>query len=476
MIKTHGLIYRTLPAILGIVSPVIVLVIGIIFINQVRTYQSSANADKKPSQLKIGNATHNSISITWITSEPTTGLIEYGETQGSLNTKGYDIRDQKTKAPGLYLNHFIPLENLPPNRAIYYRIISSGSNFDDSGKPFTANTAIEAALTDNDIAQGKVSKPDNTPADGALVYFNLANTSPIIGLTDRDGRWMIPLSTARSSDLESISNYDRNSQVVDLTIVLGKENASATLTTKNDNPVPDIVLGQIYNFVDQYTGVPTSDKTNQIVNSNQTYPPATETPAPVTEIGIVYPAKDNEKVTSLQPEFIGFGPAGEKIEVVIHSDEQIKADTMVNKDRSWRWTPTTPLSPGEHTITVSYTDKDGFVKKTSKGFVVLAAQAAENEFLPSFTATGSGRQATPIPTRIPTTALSPTVAPSVTPFPTTVIPTLTLVPIATVTPAERTSQPENQGEVPASGNAVTTVVVGGVGLLIVVAGLAFLLF
>lgn len=474
-IKTTSLLkVKSLPTYVGIVAPVVIMILGMLLVNRAHHLASSANSDKQPLHIVVANITDHSFTVTWNTTKPASGVIVIGSEVDRLETAVKDIRDKDDQPAGNYLNHFIVVEGLEPQTEVRYKIVSAGVTFDNSGQPYSQRTAAKVTPADNDLAQGKIINFDNSSVNGALVHLTLANTSPMVGLTDNNGYWMIPLSTARSTDLSSSANYDRVSQIIDLVISLDKLTSNVTLTTKNDNPAPDIILGENYNFT-----------SNQLINPNNSEPtgyqsainptlPAGQT---VNELSITYPSQ-SEMVNSQVPEFIGTGPIGKKLDIVVHSDEEIKGSITVGSNQTWRWSPSTPLTPGEHSITVSYTDEDGFVKKVTKSFIVTSAQAAENEFLPSFTATGSGQQTTPIPTVISIPTLQSTTVPTAIPTmtTTTVYPTQTPTIAPTATLAERTTVPENQAEVPTSGNIVTTLAIGGLGLLIVIAGLAFLIF
>ncbi|MGB9637620.1 MAG: Ig-like domain-containing protein, partial [Microgenomates group bacterium] len=299
-------------------------------------------------------------------------------------------------------------------------------------------------------------------ANGAIVYLSIANAITQSALTDNDGNWMIPLATARTTDLKDFVNYDRNAQVEEIFVQGDLQTATATLTTNNDNPTPDITLGQTYNFLGQMP-----QTTPTLAPNKQTFEeslPQISSSSGFSEINnqdltIIFPA-DKEQVNNPLPEFLGTGPKGQKLEIKIESAQVISSQVIPDSQGQWRYSPTIALAPGEHTITVSYTDSHGFLKKVSRSFVVLAAGSSQ---LPSFTATPSGQTTTP--TQTPT--LTPTLLPSITP---------SLIPTATPTLPYRTSLPSTESGTPTPGTILPTKLLFSAGFATLLFGAVLLFF
>ena len=431
----------------------------------------------------IRDSGSSSFAVSWVTEQPASGHINFGETP-ELGELKRDVRDQGKTAQEKLFTHFVLIDNLKPETKYYFKIVSSGSSFDNSGKLFEVQTGPVKVPPDNDIAQGKIIDANKEPVKGAIVYLSLANTVTQSALTDSDGNWIIPLSTARSSDLTNFSNYDRSAQVEEIMVQGNKETASATLTSGNDNPVPDIILGQSYNFLSQLppTGVP-----NQ-VKQNFPFQPASSAIAEELEenlpLTITFPS-ESEKINSLRPEFLGTCPKGQKLDIIIESDEKITSETEISDAGKWSWSPATALSPGVHQITVSYTDKNGFLQKVSRSFTVLATGESE---LPSFTATPSGEKASPTPKISPTSTpkSSPTPTTKLSPTPTLGGPTAsasgtttpTKIPeVTTITPTQipRTSIPSTESGTYPAGIILPTTLFFGIGIAALLAGLVLII-
>ncbi len=400
---------KHLPIPVGLALLSISLILGVVFINKGRNLNLLASPQTSPQQVKITNIGNSSFIVSWATADKTTGLILAGETAKPDEIRK-DVRDQSNT--GSFSLHFVVVDNLRPQTKYYFRIIAGGKTYDNSQKPYEVTTAAAKVPPDHDIATGKILTPAGQPAAGAIVYLSLANAVPQAALTDDNGNWLVPLSSARTLDLTDFSHYDREAQIEEI-VVKGEEgNASATLTSGNDNPAPDIILGQSYNFLNQLApSLTPSPQSSAAAEESASVPPKITTSPESLPLSITFPA-EGEEVNSPLPEFMGTGPNGEKLDIVVESEEEITSFTAADQKGKWSWSPKLPLSPGEHKITLSYLDKDGTVQKVSRSFQVLAAGESN---LPSFTATPSGETVNPSSTSSPTAFLSPTKRPTAAP-------------------------------------------------------------
>ena len=116
---------------------------------------------------------------------------------------------------------------------------------------------------------------------------------------------------------------------------------------------------------------------------------------PLNQVTIENPAEDGEEINTTLPEITGKGPAAKVLTIRIESPETYTSTVTVDGDGQWNFTPPEDLTPGDHTVFVSYVDDEGTTKTISRNFVVLAAGQSE---LPALTATPSATQApSPIP-------------------------------------------------------------------------------
>lgn len=444
---------KSLPAPLGLALALLGLLGGVLAINRIQNLASRASLETVPQQLKITNIGSSSFVVSWTTAEKTTGAIAVGETTEMGEIKK-DFRDLESSTFTSSSVHFVFIDNLKPQTKYYFKIICGGKNYDDSGKPFEVVTAPAKVPPDNDLAFGKILTSEGQPAAGAIVYLSLANTLPQAALTDKEGNWVIALSTARTTDLQDFSHYDRSAQIEEIYVRAENETATATISTGNDSPVPDIILGQNYNFL---SIMPILSPTPNPVVGRGGLPQSdlSHTSVEELELAITSPA-ENEEISTGLPEFFGTGPKSERLQITVESNEKINSQVTVNSTGEWSWTPQASLSPGEHQLTVSYTDAKGILQKVTRSFIVLAAGESS---LPSFTATPSGETAVPPPTATPTPKAKAS-------------PTATPKPTATPQP---TTLPSTESAAPSSGNFLPTKIFLGIGAAILIVGAALLL-
>lgn len=464
---------KKIPVPIGILIFFTCLALGVFSIQTSRRYISKASTETAPRELKITNISSDSFTVSWITQNKTAGLVYFGEETSFLGDIAKDLRDEETGNSQEYLTHYFVIDNLKPENKYYFQIFSGQKVYDDGEKPYEVTTAPQKVLPESDIAQGKILTPDNQPANNTIVYLSIANTVMQSALTDSNGNWMIPLSTARTNDLQNLSSYDRKAQIMEIFVQGEIQNANATLSTSSDNPTPDIKLGENYNFLNEVPeALPTSPLTEQ---GNFSSDSSSSANLGVTPLTITFPS-ENENVNSQLPEFFGNGPNGQSLEILVESEEIVTAKANTDPKGQWKWAPTQPLSPGEHQITVSYTNSQGFVEKVTRKFVVLAAGESN---LPSFTATESAKiTSTPKPTAI-------VVLPSSTATPTASTPTITQTPIPTTsltspptptTDQTRTTMPSTSSGTFKSGTSLPTVLFAGTGIIALLVGLALVIF
>ena len=416
---------------------------GVILIDKGQGYFLKASSESFPQQVKITNIDSSSFVVSWITDSQASGAILYGESS-SVDKTQKDIRDEEKEVLSNYKIHYVLLDNLKASTKYFFKISSANKSYTQAGKPYEVTTAPEKALPASDIAQGKILTSQGTPGVGAIVYLSLSGAVTQAGLVEENGYWMILLSKTRTDDLQNYLNYDQSAQIEEIFVQAGGQTASAILAAGSDNPAPDIVLGQSYDFI-KNPNIPTPT----VAIGSNVFPTGTlnfagfESVGQNEEVIIVYPSEE-ENINNPIPEFFGTGPKEKLLNIVVESEEKILDETNVDKQGQWKWSPAKPLTPGNHQIKVSYVDKDGFIKTVSRGFIVLAAGTSD---LPTYTATPSGEIISPSPT--PTLSPTPTEKPS------------------------RTTIPS--GQVLKSGTDLPTWIFLGGGVMFVAIGLAFLL-
>lgn len=429
----------TIPTILGILVAIGGLVAGIYLLRSPLLALVGASPEEAPQKVKITNVTENSFVVSWTTVKATSGFVQYGE-KGNPELVVSDDRDQEKGEIGNYFTHLVTVRGLKATTEYSFRIGSGRNLYDQQGQLYKITTGV--ALRNPpaaDVAYGQVMTASGDPAEGAIVYASLPGVVPQATLIKSSGSWVIPLATARTTDLTSFAVYDKENTALEIFVEAGGlGTATVVTTTGQDSPVATITLGTSNAGITGTTGIPTPTPGLVAV---VTTPTPTPTPSgtsrfsmtdlqPATEatgagtITILTP-KSGEKVNTDQPEIMGKAPPGAVVQITIESPETITATVKADAEGDWSYSVPQDLTPGQHTVTVS-TVINGVVKKVTRSFVVQAA----------------GESTVPVIVSTPSATLAPRVA-----------------------------MPSTTSGVPVSGSLTPTLVLTILGIGLVVAGL-----
>lgn len=435
---------------------IIILVLGVVAtaaltLSGVNPFIKAAPTED-PTSIRITNVTDSSFTLTYLTQASVIGTISYGKDQ-FLGQIALDDRDQPSGKPNDHFLHSITVRGLAAQTKYYFSILSGKTTYLNNGLLFTVTTGAE--LTEKPTAEnplsGIISLPDGTKPHEALIYVTTDRGQTLSGLAKSIGLYVIPLNTLRTSDASSLLTFSPNTKLQMLVVSDNGMQSKVILLAGQRNPVPAITLSNNYDFSLGTTplastsalplGFPEFALDNTIA----------ATPEIITP-------KDNQTFTDNQPLLKGQALPNATVEITIHSDvitAQVIADTQGN----WSYRPATPLSPGQHTITITTKDKFGILQTITKTFTVFwsgtqVAEAATPSATPTFGVT---------PTFIPTTK------PTITSTPTNQI-TSKPTPIPTIPHFVITTTPPIGGkQIPATGSE--SVIKGAlVGLVTVAAG------
>lgn len=421
------------------------VVAGIVLVGQgTGGFLPRAAVGATPKQVRITNITDTGFSVSFVTDEASPGYIRYGTEPNNLDTQVSDDRDQLTGGGGEYVTHHVSVRGLRPSTQHYFQI-GTGSRelFDNNGQPFSVRTARAldsppAART----AYGTIRNEVGNPADGALLYLSVSGASPLSALAKATGGWAVTLSSLRTADLSTAFPLTDETQVrIQVVGAVQGQTLEMTALVKDLAPLVDLQFGQVPPTPGAaVAGEPTASPTPTPASSlGEMFSEAEgtqvneATPVQITSVS------EGETIGTQQPEFSGKAPANSYIQIEVNSPQTYNGVAQADSTGNWSWTPPGNLEPGQHTITVTYTDEQGVQQKIQRTFLVQADTG-----LPAFTATPSA--ATPTPTPLPTVAPTPIPTPVPTPEPT---------PTPTPTP-----QPQ-----PVSGEANPLLVMAGLSLL-----------
>ncbi|QQG41961.1 MAG: fibronectin type III domain-containing protein [Candidatus Woesebacteria bacterium] len=405
-----------IPTILGIVILLVGIFAGVFFLGMNQVFRIGADSSIAPKDIRISNISDTSATISWVTDKETLSFISWGESKSSLN-KTDGENNAKLSI------HAITLTGLKAGTKYFYKINSDGTMFDNGGIPWEFSTGPDLGISQNNLlVSGSVINASGVPEKGVLAYIEVGGYL-LSTLTSDTGNFVFQLGSVRTQDLTSYAQIDKAQTLLSISIQAGADGvSSAQIFPQSANPVPPMVLGQVYDL----RGLPPS-QSGQIPNANLSLPEntvkeskfsipvATGSPTPTSVI--LESLSEGEIVTSSRPEFFGRGPGGEKITITIQSDP-VTQDMFIAKDGTWTFSAPVDLAAGAHSITISWIDSNGITRTLTRNFIV---QASEN---PAFTASNSG--IFPSPTPGATASASPTASPKPIPVTGETVPTLIL--------------------------------------------------
>lgn len=442
-----------IPSILGITVLVAGIAVGVALIGQQQIFRLGATGGAAPEDVRVSNISHSSFTVSWITQKETVGHVSWG-TNTALGQLARQIESTNKRV------HSVTINGLQPAANYYFVINSGGTEFDNNGVPWAVTTGPAlSASTGTLLASGSVTKSDGTPADNVLVYINGGNISQLSATTSPNGTWTIPLSIARNRTLSGYADLSSGVEL-DIFVQAGQATAAAQISATTANPVPNITLGQTYDFRKS------SNETFNLPKANVNLPEDSDEPTGPGGLDISGdPGSENEKTVSLgnlkegeivftpTPEFFGDGPPNTILNVTIES-EPVTLEVKTKPNGTWAFSPKTTLEDGEHTITIAWIDSQGFLRSLVRTFTVFAQEGE-----PGFVSTPSGSTNTPTPTLSP----SPTTRPTQTP-----IATVTASPSPAPT---RVSIPSTESGVPNAGSLAPTLILATVGLMLLLSGI-----
>lgn len=488
---------KRIPTIAGLAVLVIGLVAGVVMLtlNGGPVFITPRAApETTPQKIKLTNVTDTSFTVSFMTPSKTAGFVKWGTESGTLNSQASDDRDQLTGTAGEFTTHHITVRGLQPNTEYFY-VLGTGSRttFDNNGAPFSVKTASRAgAPPAAKTAYGNVLTGAGAPAEGAIVYVTIDNVGELSSLVKNSGSYAIPLSTARTRDGAGYAQLTDESpmrvmaQGTELT-----QSAEVVTTVADSQPIENLTLGQggAATTQNSLTGstaqtattrtspspspspssatttdegendATTSATSSRSENLNSLIGTNTSTATGSTTVDV--DATTPPTVTTSQPTIKGKAAPSVVINIEVNSEhtitQQVTADASGNFVLDISKLSET-LEPGEHTVTITYTDPDSGETVTKEQTFTVAqsstVQLAQATTSPSPTPFGSGNPFPATSSASPSPSASPKVATSST----------------TASGSARTTMPSTSSGVPVSGTVSTTLALIIGGLFFMIAG------
>lgn len=421
---------RKIPTILGLIVLIGGTFVGVVLNNNGTNVVSRASGDCIPKNPQITNITNNSASISFVTESECYSNL-------SVNNQSFEngtvtVNNKKNKI------HYFDISNLEDSTEYKYIIISDGKSYDGSLYQFKTAQKPTGLIPSSNLAWGRVFTPELKAASKVILFINISGASPLSALVTSSGNWNISLANSFNESLTDRFTPDKNTAEEIVVIDKEKNTTQISANTSQNNPIPDIILGQ-----NQFSVSPI----NFDAESNVGSLPSIDQIPKAKELDILNP-KDNESLSSKKPDFFGTGPSNSKVKIKVESPVVYTGEVDTKDDGSWNWSPPKNLTPGEHTITATIIE-DGIEKVISRKFTVLAADSPL-----SYSASPSATTPTPTPTPTPTKIITPTVIPTTKP---------TRVP----TPVEYIIEPSTSSGVPKTGNLVPTILLSLISFMFV---------
>ncbi|MFA6325508.1 MAG: hypothetical protein WCX46_04760, partial [Candidatus Paceibacterota bacterium] len=292
---------RKIPTILGLIVLIGGVFVGVFLTNQKTGFVSKASGSCRPENSQITNTTNNSVSISFVTESPCSSSLSINNQ--TIENEAVVSTDQKSKI------HYFDVNNLNAATEYKFSFIIEGVTYKESLYKFETAANPSGSIPSSNLAWGRVFTPEFKAAKKVIVFVNIPGSSPLSALVTSLGNWNISL--ANSFNESKTSRFTPTPNTSEEIIVIDKDNQITQITgnTSNNDPTPDIILGQ-----------------NQFSPSIVTYDTKTDTGSlssvtPVSnskELDILNP-KNNESISTQKPDFFGTGPVNSIIKIEVHS-------------------------------------------------------------------------------------------------------------------------------------------------------------
>lgn len=390
-----------IPTIIGLLLVICVVGVVIFFTEANLRSPSGASESISPAQVKITNVSDSTFTISWVTQAKTTGTVLVSSA-GKSNKIYYDQRDSGGKL-GSYVTHMVTVRDANALTQYSMKILSNGRQFQDEDKPFEIKTPSSLPINTNGLepAYGTILTPEGTPAEGALVYLTIDGGQELSSIAKSNGLWLIPLNLARTADLTSLLPIlERMDETIRVTHQAGE--ITATTDSLNDSPVPEMTIGQTYNFRRQNAKTTTNNAL--ALRVTPTAGAVLGTSKGPYALTLTAPGQNAALPTNL-PLFSGTGIPDKFVALAIGITKPISGSTKVKPDGTWSFTPPKPLAPGKQSVTITSVDSAGKTVAITRSFEIFkSGTQVLGDATPSATLTPS---MTPTPTGVSTISATP---------------------------------------------------------------------
>jgi chitodextrinase len=229
-----------IPTILGVILLTVGLAAGVLLVGNRQIFRLGASAENAPKDVRVTNISDNTFTVSWVTDKEVLGFVSWGDNENSLT------RTEEDDVGTVSVTHTTSIKGLLPQQTYFFKINSGGSEYDNNGLPWQVTTGPSLAETGkSNVISGSVLTSTGSAARDALVYITVGGGSPLSTITSQNGSWVIPLSSARTSNLTSLVTIDEQSTLLEISVNAGADGvSSAQIYPQSATPVPAMMLGQ----------------------------------------------------------------------------------------------------------------------------------------------------------------------------------------------------------------------------------------
>lgn len=193
-----------IPTLLGLSIIFLGIGAGIVLVSQEQLLNTQASIDPKPLETPIlTNIQDQSVTISWKTADPATGVVIYGQSsQDDLSAlDDRDIADSAQAITQPRTDHYVTIRRLAPHTKYQYRIKSGDTIFPEIREFTTASSSINTTSFTPVI--GSVTYNDQ-PLTSGIAYIKIPGGVTQSALVSILGSFTIPLSQVYKIDLTEI--------------------------------------------------------------------------------------------------------------------------------------------------------------------------------------------------------------------------------------------------------------------------------
>jgi len=481
-----GLFNRRIPTIAALLVLVAVIGISTLLIQSGLFYVGKAAPDPTPQNFLITNVTDTSFTAMYTTTSINEGVIKINNSEIG-NSLILDDRDKKSGIKKKYSSHHITIHNLKANTEYSFSLVSEGKEFTDPNYKGRTGSVISTSPPAQNPIFGKVLMPDGQNATDTLVTAKTNSSQIISAVTDSKGEFILPTNSLRN---QLFVDYFRlsNETVINIEALRSLMKTQVTATFLSAQNLPPITLLQKYVFTQL-------SEENVQQEAKFTFSVADRSSNSIT----ISNPEQQEVFTDLRPNFSGTAPIGSTVSVVVTG--VFTKQILTSRNGEWSTRNDSDFQPGKYTIKATTKGPDGKSIEVTSQFTILpqGSQILADQLMPTTKITPSPTikpSATPtittiVPTTIPTTTNTP--SPTITPTPLTAVsptlPTASPTPLqpsptpltATATPTPLSTinptiylTPTNLPPIAKPGAFENSLVLTGVSIFLIVAGIALL--